>query len=359
MKVLHAAETIQGGVATVMRLLLQGQLARDIDATALIPSGHIDELTGIPEDHIRTFDRSSRGILPLLHFVIAFIRTVWRMEPNVVHLHSTFAGAVGRVALLLLRPFRKPRVVYCPHCFAFLMDQTASKRRIYAFIERALYPLTDAIICVSEFERQEAIKAGLPKHKLKLVYNGVPVDTFKPKTEEEQPTDNNRPIRALFAGRLDEQKGFDILLEAMRQIPAGTVHLDVAGSRANATTHTNMDAENITYHGWVNQAELAQLYTRADVMVMPSRWEGFPMSLLEAMAHGLPVIASDNCSFPEVIETGVNSVLFAPGDADALSNNLIQYQTNEWKAMGQKANKTVINEFTTVQMIKYTLKVYA
>ncbi len=355
-RVLHFAETIRGGVATVVRQLMAAQLQDpQIQAcAALVPAEHAADLVGVPAGHIHTFERSGRNTVSLLNFVKAAWRLMKLKQPNVVHLHSTFAGVLLRPMVLLLPKHQRPKVVYCPHAWAFMMAGHPFKKWFYATIERLLLPLTDTVICVSEYERELARKFGLSTAKMVVIYNGVPVPSMpmNPKKVTE-----NQPIKALFVGRLDRQKGFDVLYAAMAQVPVKSVVLKVIGEAVHgsqALTHM----PNITSCGWQTPAQVTVAMQEADVLIMPSRWEGFAMVPLEAMANGCAVIASDVCSLPEVVEDGITGYLIPPDNANALAHLLMTTKAQAWHAMGQAGQQRVQQKFTLSAMTGATLQVY-
>lgn len=128
MRILHAAETIKGGVATVIRQIVAGQIADESNVVkCIIPREQSSELVCITEEHIVSFSRSGRDFISFFSFFIYFIKEVYKFRPDLVHLHSTFSGVMGRVALVLLWPIHRPKVVYCPHAFSFMMRGNQKK----------------------------------------------------------------------------------------------------------------------------------------------------------------------------------------------------------------------------------------
>ncbi|MDM8040574.1 glycosyltransferase, partial [Klebsiella quasipneumoniae] len=205
MKVLHVAEVIKGGVSSVMNELLLSQIKNDnIERVCcLIPDSQRDELN-IGDSHIYTFKRNGRNLLSFIFFVWMFIRTVIKEKPTIIHLHSTFAGLFGRTVLILL-PFYKGHVIYCPHAFSFMMAKSKWKLNLFAIVERFLSKFTDAIICVSNYEKEIAIVNGIPKEKLFTIYNGVS------EVEHIDKLPKSDLFNILYVGRFDYQKGFDRL----------------------------------------------------------------------------------------------------------------------------------------------------
>lgn len=353
MKVLHAAETIKGGVATVLKQIASAQISRgDIEKViCVVPAAQRSELDCVADEHIVTFKRERRNVGAFIQFLRVFTQQLWREKPDFVHLHSTFAGVLARAVLILLWPVRRPKVIYCPHAFAFLMTGSALKKRLYILIEKLLLPVTDKVVCVSDFEYQEGIKAGLNKNKLITIHNGVPAIAESPKKEKSD------SINLLFVGRFDLQKGYDLLINAFRQCQGKNISLTIVGDSVN---HQNerIELDNVTYTGWLAASEIKQYFLAADALVIPSRWEGFAMVPLEAMSYSLPVIASNATSLPEVVKEGETGFLFENGDADSLAKILSDLHQVNLVEMGEKGNAFFIQNFTSQAMIEKTNKLY-
>ncbi|ANB77110.1 hypothetical protein AYM40_33905 [Paraburkholderia phytofirmans OLGA172] len=164
-------------------------------------------------------------------------------------------------------------------------------------------------------------------------------------------------INLLFVGRFDRQKGFDILLDAMKELEGRPFHLTVVGG---GVLHLSdlPSRENITYVGWLDADATALAFSVADVLVMPSRWEGFAMVPLEAMSHSLAIIASDCSSLPEVVKDGYNGLLFPVGDSEALVKCIESRAVEQWAVMGRNGYSMYIAHFTGTMMSEATNQVY-
>jgi len=354
-KILHVAETIKGGVATVIRTisaLPEGETA-DYELVYLIPFDQRKELHGIDERQIRTFDRNKRDVLSLLRFAWQIARVILKEKPQVVHLHSTFSGVIGRCVCLVLRPWRAPKIVYCPHAFSFLMESSPTKQKIYSLVERMLQKVTDVIICVSQYELDKAAAFGIDRHRMKLIYNGIDHKDDQPNASEQA------PIHLLFVGRLDYQKGFDVLLKAFAKAQRKDMKLTVVGSAVNEDSVDCPPMDAVEYLPWVTPAEVNALYRKADALIVPSRWEGFAMVPLEGMAMGLPVIASDCTSLPELVTHGVTGYIFPTGDHQALARVLLNIHKPGLQDLGVAGRKTVRERFSAALMIRQTYDVYS
>jgi glycosyltransferase involved in cell wall biosynthesis len=333
--VLHVAETAQGGVGSYIEEVVAVQVAR-YGAGAVrvvLPREHAAHFKSLPPATLRTFDVAGAGRLICM---LRMARLVWaevrRLRPDVVHVHSTYAGFVVR-PLLALMPNR-PRVVYCAHGWAF--DRRASPwvNRAVAWVERVWSRWSDAVVCISRHDQHSALRAGLPAQRLVVILNGI---ADVPREAEGVAAAAGRwpegALRVLFVGRLDRQKGVDILYEALRQL-GDRVAAVVVGAAVVAAEKAAEPPANVHITGWLARDKIAALYQAAQVLVVPSRWEGFGLVALEAMRAGRAVVASRVGGLPEVVADGYSGVLFEPEDAAALAQALSSLSSEQLSAMG-------------------------
>jgi len=338
-----------------MRSLALAQQADSNTVRCLVPAKQAREMA--PFRTLVTFRRSGRNLASIASFCWNFTRTCITFRPHVVHLHSTFAGVMGRILLLLLWPIVRPRIIYTPHAWAFIMEGSPARKKLYARIEKLLYPLTHKIICVSKYEAAEAARHGLPTHNTVVIYNGTPTITA---TGIPNPYNPNK-LNLLFVGRLDFAKGFDVLLDAMQRLQqnldAAHIHLTVIGEALESKAKPPQ-RPNITYTGWLSAEKLQPFYAHATAVVVPSRWEGFAMVPLEAMSHGTPVIISKIAAFPEIIENNVTGVLFTPGDSKELASIVLKTPKSQWQEMSVAARNAHSMKFKNDIMNAEIVKLY-
>ncbi|WP_298933742.1 glycosyltransferase family 4 protein [uncultured Ramlibacter sp.] len=354
---MHIAETSKGGVGTVMGELIRDQCQRygRDQVSYLVPSEHAEDLglDKLPGAYIfRRTGRNVRSLLLLWRETLSLIRM---LRPEIVHLHSTFAGLIGRLAVLTLPRDRRPAIIYCPHAFAFLQHGSRSKLTAYRLAERMLSPMAAKIICVSEFERQEGVQAGIDADRLCVIYNGVRNEAGS--GEQLDPYLPGVTKNLLFVGRFDQQKGFDVLLRAMGELYGAPVRLTAIGAAVVGSTQPP-NLPNVTYTGWIASRKLAPYFMFADALIIPSRWEGFAMVPLEAMQYGLCVIASDACSLPEQVISGVNGELFPSGDWRALAGTIQNGDPGAWRKLGAQGRHMYQEKFTPEVMSAQTAAVY-
>ena len=185
----------------------------------------------------------------------------------------------------------------------------------------ALARRADRVVVLGDVSRREALRAGVCPQRLALIPNGVDTRQFTP--ARRQPL----PGRIVCVGRLVPVKGFDVLLDALARLPADCPGwtLEFAGDGPERDRLAARAAElglgsRVTFCGL--QQDVAPLLARAALFVLPSRYEGMPNALLEAMASGCAVIATRVGAVADMLQHDRNGLLVPPGDADALARQL-------------------------------------
>jgi glycosyltransferase involved in cell wall biosynthesis len=189
-----------------------------------------------------------------------------------------------------------------------------------------------------------------PEMEIEVIPNGVDARTFHPAlTDETAPG----PVRLLFVGRVVFQKGLDVLLRALAALAARDFHLEIIG---DGDQRAPLSAEierlglggKITFAGWCDRAAIAERYRRADLFVFPSRDEGMPNVVLEAMASGLPIVATVIAGSEDLVRAGENGCLVPPEDATALAAALDRLiaQPELRRTMGRASREIVEREYT-------------
>ena len=289
-----------------------------------------------------------RGFSPLrdLAAAIRLRRLIRKLKPDIVHLHSTKAGFVGRLAAL----GTGVRVLYTPHCFAFEMDSRL--RLLYRFAEHLLAPLADGLVAVCESEAEAARRIGWRPDKVHVVHNGVESASAPPKM---------RGKGIAFIGRNCRQKGVDTLLAAWQLLKGAvpdaslTVMSDLDDDLRNAFATTGADVRPF---GTPEAA--AALFAEAAILAMPSRWEAFPYLLLEALSNGLAVVAADVGGVRDCLRDRENGLLVAPDNPRELAMALQELLVSD--SLRQRLSSAApasVARFTSDQMVDRTATLYA
>lgn len=188
------------------------------------------------------------------------------------------------------------------------------------------------VLTVSEYSRASIMRLlGLEADRVTAVPNGVNTAMFKPTNVTSVRRKYGLAARyVLFVGSIDPRKNLSRLLEAWQRIPASMeAELVIAGGRTRVFRDVELPGEGVRVRllGHVPDADLPGLYSGAEVFVMPSLFEGFGLTVLEAMACGTPVISSTAGALPEVADGA--ALLFDPRSADAIGNALIQLMQDD------------------------------
>lgn len=213
--------------------------------------------------------------------------------------------------------------------------------------------MVDVYIALTRFARDKFVRGGLPAHKVVVKPNFVAADAG-PSCERED--------FALFVGRLSPEKGIATLLAAWREM-AVPMTLKIAGNGPLADTVAVAAANDprIEWLGAVSPDRAAAYMKRAYVLVFPSIWyEGLPLTILEAQAHGLPVIASDIGSLIELVDHEVTGLRFRPGDAPDLVRRLTWtwHHRKSVSAMGLRAQRQHQENYTPESNYRLLIEIY-
>lgn len=355
--VMHCAETIKGGIATYLRDLIPLQI-RDFGAGSVIivaPHDQVNELGSCAESATVKVFRAGRGRLfnsIKLLFVSFFLCA--KHKPDIVHLHSSFAGVAIRPIFKIFFPSVK--IVYCPHGWAFSRNLSCFWKRFYIQVERILARFTDAIICVSNSEYQLAIASRVGPGRVCLVVNGISQEI--PGFDScRQPNWREGRKKLLFVGRFDYQKGIDVLVSVLRRL-GDTVHANIIGGSVVDGFDNSVFPDNSTVVGWLSPSDLSAYFLTADFLVVPSRWEGLPLVVLEAMRAGLPVIASDIPPHQEIISDLENGVLFQEGNVGQLVEIVNEIKSEDLCSISQRAKSRFDKCFTIERVHSELLRIY-
>ncbi len=219
------------------------------------------------------------------------------------------------------------------------------------------------IVAISKSVKKSAIKRfGLKETEVTVVYNGVECEEFaKYKSEKKK-----EKLELVFVGRLFKQKGVDILVEAISKLPRDIpVNLVVVG-RGPDQEKLEKYADELGISDVVHflglRMDVPQLLSKAHFFIHPAIWEeGFGITLIEAMAEGIPCVAFQKGAIPEIIDDGQNGLIVKEVSSDALSNAIEQcykiVKDDKHKSMSENAYKKSL-KFDIENMVKQLEKLY-
>ncbi|MFF8956572.1 glycosyltransferase family 4 protein [Streptomyces sp. NPDC014894] len=326
--ILHLVQPVEGGVARVVTDLVRAQTAEGVRTiVACPPGGELAARAEAAGARVHTWNavRAPGPRLPLE--VLAAARLIRRSGPHLVHAHSAKAGLVARLAVRGRVP-----TVFQPHAWSFEAVTGRAARQALRW-ERYGTRWSTRTLCVSESERRAGERAGIAA-RWAVIRNGVDLGHFAP-AEGLAPDADRRHARASLAalrslpadaplavcvGRLCRQKGQDTLLAAWPRVRAAVpgALLLLVGDGPDRERLARQAPPGVLFAGAV--PDTGPWLRAADLLVLPSRWEGMALAPLEAMACGRPVVVTDVGGAGESLPPGHRDhSLVPPDDPPALA----------------------------------------
>lgn len=351
-KILFFVESMGGGVFTYI-VDLANELVKKYDM--YIAYG-IRKQT--PDNYRDYFDRKihlirvnsfTRSINPPkdLNAFFELLKIKNQVKPDIIHLHSSKAGVIGRIAFINSHI----PLFYTPHGYSFLMqDQKRIKKGLYRIIEKLCGKIKCTTICCSQGEYIEACK--VTKHAVRID-NGINTNRLQEVINQANilRTDMEGTFTVFILGRICRQKNpkaFNAIAQSLPDIQFIWI--------GNGELRNELRSPNITVTGWVDRNQAISLALRSDVFILPSLWEGLPISLLEAMYMKKPCVVSNVIGNRDVIKSGINGYLCndVPDFVKAIESIQESYPNNYI----QKAYSEISSHYNIVKMAEQYEKTY-
>jgi glycosyltransferase involved in cell wall biosynthesis len=361
MKILYIITQADDGGAQKYVLTLakhfRGAIAAGTEASNLFK--HAQE-AGVPTFSLKFLKRS---VNPLYDFLACWeIRQLVKTyKPDIVHLNSSKAGILGSFACMGM----KTKVIFTAHGFIFNEPLPHFLKTFYLALEKTASSYRDFIITVSEADKLSALNNSLIiPEKIKTIYNGISKINFLPKEQAQLKLQipNNKLIIGLVSN-LYKTKGLDILIESINQLEKtllSNVLVYIIGQgpqESNLKTQiSSLKLNNKIF--LTGKVTNAATYLKAfDIFVLPSRKEGFPYSLLEAMQAGLPIITTNTGGNAEAV--GTAALLVKPQNPIELTEAIKKLVTSrEHRLQLTQAVQLRNNLFTEEKMLLETQDTY-
>ncbi|UMR28362.1 glycosyltransferase family 4 protein [Massilia sp. MB5] len=314
-----------------------------------------------PIEYIATH-RDGGKLVKLLAMLRAYVLFGWlllRGRVGLIHVHVASRASFWRKSgfFLLAFLFRRPSILHL-HGGGFAVFYAQECGPLRQRLIRFIYNRVSRVIVLSAAWKQWAHEISSNPH-IEVVYNPVLPPPALPAWEE------RRPATVLALGRLCKGKGsYDLLAAAARLPPHAAPALRLGGDGELAAVEARAAslhlAERVQLLGWVSGKEKEAELAQARIFALPSYNEGLPMSILEAMAAGLPVLTTPVGGIPDAITDGVEGFLVQPGDVDGLAERLARLLEDDGLArrMGEAGRRKVLASFATQAVLPRLEQMY-
>ena len=328
-RTIHFLQPVSGGTPTVVLELVTAEVAAGYSVMIAAPKDLRDraETTGA------TFNPLSLRRSPGPSDLVAIVRIRRLLKTaDVVIFHSSKAMMAGKIALRSISQKRRPKSIAIPHSWSWNVGGLF--KILYVRLEKWTRDWVDIVVCVSEHERDQGLRI-LGKFPNVVIRNAVDTDYFRPSSSNLK----SERCRLLLVGRLCEQKGQDFMVPLMVALDDSMLALLGDGPSRDQLESMTQELNLGERVAFLGEGDVRSQYAAADIVVMPSRWEGMSLVLLEAMACGLPVVASPDASGDFDESNGVVTAGLTEEDFRNELRDLIDHQDRRAE-LGRRARST-------------------
>jgi glycosyltransferase involved in cell wall biosynthesis len=329
----HTCSVVTGGTGLFVDMLRAERVPTTILRHLILPIHPVHDALALRE----------------IHRALATIR------PDLVAAHSSKAGILSRIAARMLGI----PVILTAHGWNFTPGIASAPAYMFRQFERWAGPLTSKIIAVSEYDRQLALQAGIvAEKKVVTVYNGM--GDVGPELRAHP---GQTPVRLVMVARFGAQKDHPTLLRALAGLLDLPWEIDLIGDGELMAQTQALAAElglSNRIHFLGQRRDVDLLLARAQVSILATNWEGFPLSILEAMRAGLPVIATEVAGIGESVQDGETGYLVPRGDVEVLRDRIRRLLTDATlrTRLGAAGRTRFEQHFTLPLFVQNTLAVY-
>ncbi|NLU09048.1 MAG: glycosyltransferase family 4 protein [Clostridiales bacterium] len=367
-RILHIAQS-NGGVLEYLKMLIKYMDRGKFEFYLLASKEYEEERKNFEEIGCKLDTIVMvREISPNLDLksIITIRRYIKKINPDIIHLHSSKAGALGRIASMFL----SIPVVYNAHGWAFDMDVDNRKKLMYVYVEKILANFTDVIINISNHEKNSQLKYNIkPKKYTKVIYNGIDLERYKVKYDIEKiKRELNIPSNAFVVGmvaRISAQKSPESFIQIANSLKKklDCCYFILVGdgelrSKVEGLIDRYRLRNNFLITGWTD--EVPKYVSLFDVGILTSKWEGFGLVLAEYMAANKPIVAFNSGGIPDVIRNNYNGLLIDYGDIDRFCHAIIEIKNNDKlrKYLVNNGYKSVNEMFNAERVAREHEKLY-
>jgi glycosyltransferase involved in cell wall biosynthesis len=346
--------------------LAAGTLARGEDSMAFVAEG-----LGV---NVVRIDELGREISPLRDLVatLRLARLIRRERPQILHTHTAKAGTVGRVAALLAGSRRPPIVVHTFHGHVLRGYFGSWRSQLFRLLERWLAARTTALVAVSPQVRDDLVELGIaPRERFVVIRLGIELDERVDWHQDGR--DESRRYLGIpegrfavgWIGRMTAVKRTDDLLVALKQLREQGIDacLCLVGDgpdreQLEQRAHELGVVRDTLFLGY--QEDVAPFYAAFDALILASGNEGTPVSAIEALAAGRPVVATRVGGVPDVVRDGEDGFLVEPGATDELADRLARLARDPVlrEQMGERGRSRVLPRYAVDRLVDDVDRLY-
>lgn len=313
----------QGGIASVVKTYYDNNLA---DGQTVYLSSY----------------KSKNPLSEFLKFWVKFLLILIKDKTvKIAHIHTSSKGSFLRKSMIMYvaKAFGKKTILHV-HGSEFKVFYDKSPSIIKKFIEKT-FDNADCVIVLSK-QWKDIISQITKNENIQIVYN--PIKIHEPNKLE--------GANFLFMGRLGKRKGVFDIFEAAKSV-CGDVVINLYG---DGEIDKSLAPENVKIHGWVSGEEKDKIFRISDVLLLPSYNEGLPISILEAMSYGMPIISTPVGGIVEAVENNVNGFIVNCGDTSDLAEKINALCDKDLRLKMGAASFRLVKEKFDVEIIKTRLK---
>lgn len=342
MKIIHIVEPFAAGLVTFIKTLVDNHeedehIVIHGQRKNVMPLGEVRKLfpSYVKFIHWKNAQREVSIIKDLQAFIELYRILKQHRDADIIHLHSSKAGLLGRVVCFLLGIHN---VLFTPNGVSFINDDISKRKSFfYATLERLGNLFPGQVIASSHSER-----VALKSHHIQagLITNGTEITkSIKPFRSES----SKKPFKVVTCGRIAPQKAPNLFNRIAKSFE-GNPNFEFVWIGSGIERH-KIDASNVRITGWVNQEQVNKELMSADLYLSTARWEGLPFAVLEAMNLGLPLLLSRCIGNNDLVEEAVNGFLFEKGWEAVENIRFLSKENNILQKMSIESHRICAEKF--------------
>ena len=373
MRICHVITKPELGGAQLSTLNLISNLPEDKYQVSVITSP-----SGILKHEFKSIKNATVYFSPFLTrplnlildiFALINIYIIYRCNRfKIIHTHSSKAGIIGRWAALFAR---MPVIIHTVHGWSFHDYQNPLKKRSFILLEKITAIFTTKIICVSKKDIETGLKYKIaPKEKFVLIKYGIPLYQFKnsncnkAEKKKELGINNEDPVIGMVSCLKPQKSPLDYVkacIDVYNEMPGVNFLLigdGILKKRCKSELRKTSLNGRFVFAGW--RRDVSELLDIIDIVVLTSKWEGFPIAIIEALAKGKPIVATDVGGVRELVKDGVMGYITRPKEHKDTTDRILNIlkDRDSFFKMREEAFKSIDDSFDISAMAHNTDNLY-